>query len=64
MRSPNEFLWNTYAEHIAYGDYGGYDPTSPGKPPVAFNKAGAYSVPTTHEVILGFDRELRGEPAR
>jgi hypothetical protein len=58
IAQENEFLWNTYAEHIAYGDYGGYDPTKPGTAPTAFNKAGAYTVPTTHEIIVGFDREL------
>jgi hypothetical protein len=58
IAQPNEFLWNTYAAHIANGDYSGYDPANPGGTASAINKLGSYGNPKTHEAIIGVDHEL------
>ncbi len=36
----------------------GFDPANPGKVDASINKIGDYSVPKTHEVVIGLDREL------
>lgn len=38
--------------------WGGFDPAAPGKVDESINKVGDYTVPKTHELIFGVDREL------
>lgn len=55
----NEILWNTFQQHMALGNYWGFDAGNPGAPPdAAANKVGNYGNPKTHEAIIGIDREL------
>jgi hypothetical protein len=59
IAQPNEFLWNTYAAHIANGDYWGYDPANPSYVgSTSIHKVGNYGNPKTHEFIVGVDHEL------
>jgi len=38
--------------------WSGFDPANPGKVDESINKVGDYTVPKTHELIFGVDREL------
>jgi Carboxypeptidase regulatory-like domain/TonB-dependent Receptor Plug Domain len=55
---PNEILWNSYAAHIANGDFGGFNGSNPSQVATTINKVGSYGNPKTHEFIVGVDREL------
>jgi hypothetical protein len=41
-----------------FWNYGGFDPANPTAASVSAHKVGDYGSPRTHEVIIGFDREL------
>ncbi len=58
IAQPNEILWNTYAAHIANGDYGGFNGNNPNAVASSINQIGSYGNPKTHEVIVGVDHEL------
>ena len=53
-----EILWNSYTQHIANGDYGGFNGNDPTALATSANKIGSYGNPKTHELIVGVDREL------
>lgn len=55
---PSEILWNSYTQHIANGDYGGFNGSDPTALATTANKIGSYGNPKTHEFIVGIDHEL------